>query len=134
MIAALLLLTAAQAGNLPECNEEAANRGVQQDMNICAHREYLIADAAMNEQWKRTRDHMQALDAEADLPSWDERPGYWDTLLAAQRAWLQFRDAHCRSEGYEARGGSLEPLLVATCKTTLTEKRTEQLRSLIETY
>jgi uncharacterized protein YecT (DUF1311 family) len=65
---------------------------------------------------------------------YDERPGYFEVLIAAQRAWLQYRDAHCQSEGYEARGGSLELLLVSTCKRRLTEERTEQLRSLAGTH
>lgn len=134
----LMLLAAAPApdpaDDLPECNEEAAEMGVQQEMNICAHREYLIADAALNAQWRLTRQAMQERDSEAEKPDWDNRPGYFETLLEAQRAWIAYRDAHCRSEGYEARGGSLEALLVATCKRDLTEKRTEELRSLAETY
>lgn len=133
MIASLLLMLAATAEDLPPCDEEAAERGVQQEMNICAHREYLIADAALNEQWRITRAHMRERDNQHDA-TYDERPGYFEVLIAAQRAWLQYRDAHCQSEGYEARGGSLEPLLVATCKRRLSEERTEQLRSLAETH
>lgn len=132
MISALLMLLA-QANDLPECDEQAAEMGVQQEMNICAHRDYLIADAALNAQWRLTRQAMRERDSEADKPDWDDRPGYFDTLLEAQRAWIAYRDAHCRSEGYSARGGSLEPLLVSTCKTHLTGLRTAQLRELIET-
>ncbi|WP_252257584.1 lysozyme inhibitor LprI family protein [Erythrobacter aurantius] len=130
----LMLLIAAPGDDLPECNEQAAEMGVQQEMNICAHRDYLIADAALNAQWRLTRQTMQERDSEAEKPDWDERPGYFDTLLEAQRAWIAYRDAHCRSEGYSARGGSLEPLLVSTCKIHLTELRTAQLRELAETY
>lgn len=133
MISALLMLLA-QANDLPECDEQAAEMGVQQEMNICAHRDYLIADAALNAQWRLTRQAMRERDSEADKPDWDDRPGYFDTLLEAQRAWITYRDAHCRSEGYSARGGSLEPLLVSTCKTHLTKLRTAQLRELAETY
>ena len=53
-------------------------------------------------------------------------------MLEAQRGWLRYRDAHCRVDGYTARGGSLEPLLVATCKARLTRMRTEELRELVE--
>lgn len=133
MISALLLLLA-QAGALPECDEEAAERGVQQEMNICAHRDFLEADAALNVQWRLTRAVMRQRDAEADLPAHDTRPGNFDTLLEAQRAWLTYRDAHCRADGYTARGGSLEPLLVSTCKTALTLARTAQLQELARTY
>lgn len=132
MIVSMLLMLAPTDG-LPLCNQEAADRGVQQEMNICAYREFVEADAALNAQWSITRAAMRASDAEREehgYDDWDERPGYFDTLLEAQRAWLTYRDAHCRSEGYNARGGSLEPLLVSTCKTALTNSRTEELREL----
>ena len=58
------------------------------------------------------------------------RPTYFAQLLEAQRAWLRFRDGHCASVGYQARGGSLEPLLIATCKAELTRERTRQLKAL----
>lgn len=132
MIFALMML--AQAAPLPVCNEAAAERGVQQEMNICAHREYLVADAELNAQWRITRDFMRERDAALARYSdseTDPRPGYFASLLEAQRAWIAYRDAHCRTEGYAVRGGSLEPLLVSTCKTALTEARTGELRDLI---
>lgn len=131
MIATLLLMLAAQGDGFPPCDQAAADRGIQQDLNICAQHEYLEADEAMNAQWKITREHMKKLDAESDFPTWDERPGYFEKLLTAQRAWLAYRDAHCASEGYLARGGSMESMLVSFCKAGLTEERTEELRDLI---
>ena len=69
----------------------------------------------------------------ADYPGGsDTRPGWFASLLEAQRAWIAFRDAHCRVDGYMARGGSLEPLLVSTCKTALTKARTAQLQELAD--
>lgn len=130
MALAALAAPAAAEEPLPECDQAKADMGIQQEMNICAHRDYLLADRELNAQWKLTAAKMKALDAEADFPAWDERPGYFDQLLAAQRAWIAFRDAHCASEGYWARGGSLEPLLVSTCKSALTQARTAQLRDL----
>jgi uncharacterized protein YecT (DUF1311 family) len=101
-----------------------------QEMNICAAREFEAADALLNAQWKLTSEVMKQRDTEWDS-SWDERPGYFDQLLAAQRAWIAFRDAHCASEGYEFRGGSMEPFMIGTCMTKLTEERTAQLKDLI---
>ena len=136
MFAPLLMLLL-QPQELPECDEEAAEMGVQQEMNLCAHRRFLIADRELNEQWRLTRAHMQERDANWDefhADSYDTRPGYFDSLLEAQRAWLTYRDAHCRTQAYEARGGSLEPLLYASCRTALTQARTEELRQLAQTY
>jgi len=104
---------------------------VQQGMNYCAYQEYIAADAALNAQWKITAAVMKERDEQWDS-NYDERPGYFATLLAAQRAWITYRDTHCASEGYYARGGSLEPLLVSTCKSKLTKDRTLSLKYLIE--
>ncbi len=114
-----------------ECNQAEADRGVQYAMNQCAYKDYLIADEALNVQWKKTAEIMKLRDENFES-TYDERPGYFTTMLKAQRAWLEYRDAHCTNEGYYARGGSLEPLLYSLCKTELTQARTEQLRSLAE--
>lgn len=132
MIAALLLL--AQAAALPPCDEDAAEMGVQSAMNICAAHDYAAADAELNAQWKVTSAKLKARDEswEDYAPDGDDRPGWFASLLEAQRAWLTYRDAHCRVDGYEMRGGSAEALLVATCKTALTRARTQQLRQLAQ--
>ena len=103
----------------------------QQEMNWCAAQEFHKTDAALNAQWKLTAAEMKRRDGRDGKPD-DGRPGNFDTLLAGQRAWLKFRDAQCDLEGYLFRGGSMEPLLVATCRTSLTEARTKQLKDLIE--
>lgn len=137
MFSILILLAATDVPELPDCDQEAMDAGVQQAMNICAAREFAAADADLNAQWELTRAEMKRRDASWDeelAPDWDDRPGYFATLLEAQRAWIVYRNAHCRSDGYSARGGSLEPLLVSTCKTALTKERTAQLRELALTY
>ncbi|MFN9499460.1 MAG: lysozyme inhibitor LprI family protein [Erythrobacteraceae bacterium] len=110
-----------------------ANPQVQAEMNWCAGQDYAAADADLNAQWKITAAAMKQRDVEwAELKSADTRPGYFKSLLEAQRGWLRYRDAHCQVDGYSARGGSLEPLLVATCKARLTRTRTEELKALVE--
>ncbi len=136
MIATLLLpLLLQAAGTVPACDQTAADKGYQQAMNQCAYRDYMIADAELNTQWKIIVAVMKARDAEFATYTIenDTRPGYFESLLEAQRAWLRYRDAHCRVGGYSARGGSMEPMLVAFCKTNLTRQRTEELKALIET-
>lgn len=128
MIAALLLATAAPASADRACE----NPLTQQAMNHCAAQEYERADAALNAQWDITVAVMKKRDANRTMPR-DKRPGHHATLLEAQRAWLKYRDAHCRGEGYSFRGGSMEPLVFSTCMTALTEERTKQLRALIDT-
>ena len=131
MIAVLLPLLA-QTAAAPEMKIDCENAMTQQDMNICAHQEFQQADTALNAQWSVTAAHMRERDANLADYADDGRPGYFETLLAAQRAWLLFRDTHCKVEGYLARGGSMEPMLVSGCKTTLTTARAQQLRELSE--
>jgi len=124
MIAAILLLAAVPGWN-------CADPQAQQEMNWCAAQDFHKADAVLNAQWTLTVREMKQRDI-CDGKSTDGRPGHFAVLLSAQRAWLKYRDAHCDLEGYVFRGGSMEPLLVATCRTELTEARTMQLKDLIE--
>lgn len=130
MIFATLLALAAAAQD-PEI--DCDNASAQIELNACAYKGFERADAAMNAQWKITAARMKAIDADFDR-SQDNRPGYFDTLLAAQRAWLTYRDKHCASEGYTMRGGSAEPMVISGCQTQLTDARTKQLKDLMEEY
>lgn len=133
MIAAVLLLAAggaaaaAPGGGGWNCADPTA----QQEMNYCAARDFEKVDAVMNKQWKETAAIMKEEDRHLDRRV-DRGAGYFDTLLTAQRAWLSYRDAHCSSKGFGARGGSMQPFLATMCKIALTEDRTKQLQSLIE--
>jgi uncharacterized protein YecT (DUF1311 family) len=129
IIASLLLMTALAADPEVDCENPMA----QPELNACAYQEYERADAALNAQWKRTAAKMKEQDRGFDR-TYDKRPGYYDTLLAAQRAWLAYRDQHCATEGYAMRGGSAEPMVISGCMANLTEARTEQLKALIEEY
>ena len=130
-----LLILAAQGATTtdggPACNRDKADQGIQHDLNMCAHAAFREADDALNRQWERTAAYMRQLDTQLP-PIEDGRASYFDTLLASQRAWLAYRDSHCASEGYLARGGSMEPMLVSYCLAELTTERTEQLRQLAE--
>ena len=124
MISALLLLAAEPQWN---CKDPQA----QQEMNMCAHIDFQRADAEMNAQWRS----VVAAEREADKSidrSYDQQPKHYDTLLAAQRAWLTFRDQTCLLESFEARGGSMQPMLDSGCKARLTRERTKQLKSMVE--
>lgn len=126
MILLPLLAAASSAAEPPNPAWNCDDPQQQQEMNWCAQQDFLKADAALNAQWEATAAQMKHRELMYDH-SHESRPGYFEVLLAAQRAWLAYRDQHCATEGYLARGGSLEPLLVATCKTALTKERTQQL-------
>ena len=103
----------------------------QMGMNYCAYEDWQTADKALNDLWPKIRAAMKKDDAE--LKKIDPSlVGADAALMKAQRAWIDYRDGQCEGEGFYARGGSLEPLLVATCKARMTRERTEELRTLIE--
>lgn len=105
------------------------NAMTQTAMNMCSKQEYDRADTELNRVWQQVRAHARHADATYDYD--DSQPGHWETLLKAQRAWLVYRDEHCRLSSYDARGGSLQPLLASDCMTSLTEARTAELRRLL---
>jgi uncharacterized protein YecT (DUF1311 family) len=101
-----------------------AHAQTQIAMNACATAEEKRADAGLNRQWSITYAAMKRRDA-AERPRGG--PGHAAALLASQRAWLQFRDRQCFVEGLAAYGGSIRPLVVAQCRTAITQNRTGQL-------
>ena len=124
ILAALFLL--AQA---PDAVAECTDPNTQGEMNACAKQDFDRADAELNAVWKKVRGW--AKNADAKLDRGDGQSGYAESLLAAQRAWLTYRDTHCRLVSFDARGGSMQPLLINNCLAELTENRTAELRELL---
>lgn len=108
---------------------DCGNKETQMEMTMCAGEEYEAADKALNAQWKLTRKVMVDWDKELD----ESQRGAEAALLKAQRAWIDYRDGQCEAEGFAARGGTLEPMLNASCLAELTKLRTEELKTLAET-
>ena len=122
--AALALLCAAAAPAAAQDDIDCSNQMAQQVMNICAARDYEAADAELNAVWKQARAVAKDLDAELS----DDLKGADKALLAGQRGWIAYRDGQCELAGFEARGGSMEPMLVSGCLADLTRKRKQELK------
>jgi len=95
---------------------------------MCQKAAATVADAEMNRVWTQVRATMQSADRSAGS---SPAAGNVAALLAAQRAWLTFRDAECRIESYEWRGGTMQPFTENQCLTQLTRSRTQQLRAML---
>lgn len=102
----------------------------QTEMTVCAEQEYQAADEKLNEQWGTTKNAVAEWDANLD----EAARGGVESLLKSQRAWIQYRDGQCDTEGFSVRGGSLEPAIVNLCLADLTRKRTEELADLINGF
>jgi len=100
----------------------------QTDMTTCAVQDFDKADKALNAQYKKTRSAMVAIDADLD----NDMKGAEKALIKAQRAWVDYRDGECEAQGFQARGGTMEPMLVSGCKAQLTDTRTKELKALAD--
>ncbi|QLF71089.1 DUF1311 domain-containing protein [Peteryoungia desertarenae] len=130
LLCGCVLLMDVPASSEDEPAVDCANAMTQMDMNICAGQDYQAADDEMNAQWRKTR----ALLAEWDKSVESRGETASEQLLAAQRAWLSYRDRQCAVEGAAVEGGSMQPLIVASCLAKLTRLRTEDLSDLAGLY
>jgi uncharacterized protein YecT (DUF1311 family) len=124
MAAGVVVMLAADAARAqePDCKEPTT----QSDMTLCEKVRQDEADKALNVQYKKTRAAMVAADSDLD----DDMKGAEKVLVTAQRAWIAYRDAECEAEGFQARGGTMEPMLVAGCIANVTDARTKELKTL----
>jgi len=129
ILAGIVLLTSAPT--LAQDEDWDCSKGdnlPQQPRNLCAKRDFERADEALNVLWPMVRDYMRQVDSREE----EKMKGAEAALLKAQRGWIDYRDGHCETTGFYARGGTLEPLLVFSCKTELTRDRTEELLRLMQ--
>jgi len=77
--------------------------------------DYQKADKALNQAFRQI-EHRMADDASGKAQ-----------LVKAQKAWIAFRDAECSFQSSAVDGGSATPLVIASCKATLTADRVKQL-------
>ena len=129
MFGVLMLITAAAAQPQLDCH----NPVTQADINVCASRDAKAADAAMVTEYKIATVILGSMDREIDR-KYDKRPSYSAALLSSQRAWLAFRKAQCEVEGYAARGGSVENIIIDECIAAVSEGRTKQIKEMLKSY
>jgi uncharacterized protein YecT (DUF1311 family) len=115
------LVQLAAADDAPNCDDPQD----QSTMTMCAGLDYEKADAELNAAWI----DIKAAAVESDQAVGDGSRDNENALLASQRAWITFRDAECEWQGFAARGGSMEPMLVSMCAAKLTRERVKQLQT-----
>ncbi|GAA0784942.1 DUF1311 domain-containing protein [Roseibium denhamense] len=98
----------------------------QSDMTYCSKLDWEAADKELNTAYAAAMASMKQTDSYLS----DDLKGAADALRNAQRAWIPYRDKACDAYGFLARGGSMEPMLVFDCRTTLTQQRTKELQDL----
>ena len=119
-----MLFGSVQAQEEPDCSDPQT----QTEMTICAGQAFDAADKKLNEVYQQALDAAKEMDAYLDA----DLRGAEKTLREAQRAWIPYREKACEAYGFLARGGTLEPMLVAECMADLTRKRTEELEEFVQ--
>ncbi|WP_374302616.1 lysozyme inhibitor LprI family protein [Paracoccus sp. (in: a-proteobacteria)] len=111
----------------PDCIGAAANECQQEPggsttlgISECLMAEHAEWDAILNEQYKQMRDRHA-----------DDRAAA-DSLRAAQRAWIAWRDAECAFQYDSYGGGSMRTVASAGCQMGLTARRALELRAMHE--
>lgn len=105
----------------------------QAEMNQCAGQEYKKEDTQLNTAYQKILKLMQSdrLDAEKrhdrDQINWTQRR--IDKLIAAEKAWITYRDLHCEAAKHEYEGGSMSPMVWASCMAETTRDRIDELKS-----
>ncbi len=114
MRGAAILLAGLSAGALARA-EDCSALATQMEMTACAGRNYDAADAELNRLWKQLTARLAGNDpARAEA-------------VAAQRAWIAFRDAECTFAASSVEGGSIYPMIYTACRQALTEDRSRTL-------
>jgi uncharacterized protein YecT (DUF1311 family) len=85
----------------------------QAALSACAGAGAAQADKALNDEY---------LSLENSLS-----PNGRSRLRDAERAWVRFRDAECTLRSNGADGGSVAPMIAASCSEDLTRRRTSEL-------
>lgn len=128
-VAALALLAPAlaPAAEQGECDFPEA----QQQNNYCNAQAFWKLDGELTKLYEEALAFTKKSDEDMPPPEGPDFKTETEALTTAEKAWLQYRDAHCDGMGYKARGGSLESLLVGNCKIDLTKRRMSELKDIM---
>lgn len=103
-----------QAQHLNEPSAPCQEAGSQIDLEICLEKAYSLADAELNDTYRRI---MSVLD-DAEKAS----------LRGAQRAWIVYRDKACDAEAAPYRDGTGKGTALLACLEAITRQRTQFMK------
>ncbi|WP_353154717.1 lysozyme inhibitor LprI family protein [Pollutimonas bauzanensis] len=96
---------------------DCANASAQSTLNECADKDYKKSDAELNKLYKDIRGRLS------------DQPDAVKKLVAAQKAWVAFRDAECGFSSFRSQDGSAYPMLISMCRDGLTQTRVKDLKA-----
>ncbi|MEY4927459.1 MAG: hypothetical protein RI894_1895 [Bacteroidota bacterium] len=90
----------------------------QAELNQTSAAEYKVADKQLNLVYNKV---VKVADAQSKA-----------ALLEAEKAWIKYRDLHCKYACMQYDGGSIYPLMYNSCLTEMTKQRTKELTALLD--
>lgn len=110
---AVLAFALLQAAPARAACDDSSN---QAELTMCADQQLAASDAQLNDLYGQIR---QRLANDADVAG---------HLVAAQKAWIAFRDAECGFVASGVEGGSIQPMIIMDCRDRLTRLRVDDLK------
>lgn len=125
LIAAMALADAVPPPK-PNCDDAMSNH----EMRQCSDAEFKAADKELNAVYQRAVKFLKEVYGPEEIKQAGGQNPVTD-LRDAQRKWLAFRDANCRSMGTQMLGGSGQPTIVAGCMASMTKERAKELMTFL---
>jgi uncharacterized protein YecT (DUF1311 family) len=113
MVAALAANPPARAQHMNKKDSPCVDVVVTVDLTNCLAKARDAANAQLNATYKQLREKLNAADGQR--------------LVAAQRLWIQYRDANCTAERGLYEGGTAASPAYLACLESMTRARTEEL-------
>jgi uncharacterized protein YecT (DUF1311 family) len=133
MFITILALASMQAASPANATVPCGPESTTVEMAGCAEAELRDADERLNTRWQSALFTAQRHDREfgAENRRSGARPTI-ETLRAAQRAWIVYRDAHCATDASYSNAGTARSLALLSCLRTTTIARTQELAALTD--
>ncbi len=122
---ALFATSASAEETLPASCDTAT---AQQDVNFCTAIKARAIDKELEAAYQAEADHLNEVNSGQPANLKEELK----ILEDGQAAWRIYSRMQCTSEGYMARGGTLESQLFGECAIRLTQLRIDELKALAE--
>lgn len=100
--------------------EDCTDAADQMSTNECADKAYKASDAELNKLYKQIEGRLKD---DADTRK---------LLIAAQKAWIGFRDAECKFSSSGVAEGSAYPATVSMCLDGITQSRIDSFRGYLD--
>ena len=132
IVICFLLSTTAFSQQSSPANPCPANAISMSEMRGCADFEFEQADAHLNRVYEKVMRYMTDDLERAQKDGNRAQAVYAETgitnLKKAQGLWLSYRDAQCEAARQRYDGGTMAPLIYASCRKALTDHRIDDLK------